>query len=967
MLRNIKRVARKELTGFFSSPVAYIFLGVFLLVTLFVFFWADTFFARNIADVRPLFEWMPLLLIFLVAAITMRMWSEERRMGTIEYLLTLPVSPFQYLVGKFLAALALVALALLLTLPLPFTVAAIGPLDWGPVWGGYLAVLFLGAAYISIGLFLSARSDNQIVSLISTVLVCGLFYLLGSNLLTSFFGNRGAEFLKLLGSGSRFDSIARGVIDLRDLYYYLSLVGVFFTLTLYSLERLRWDRHPAEQSAIRRHRYWGVLTLLLAANLLTGNLWLEKIGSARIDLTQGKIYSISPATKQYLAQLHEPLLLRGYFSAKTHPLLAPLVPRLRDLIREYQLAGNGKVRAEFIDPQQSPDLEAEANQKYGIKPVPFQVADRYQTALVNSYFQILVQYGDQYQVLDFRDLIDVKQRGETGIDVELRNPEYELTRSIKKVMYGFRGGGDLLSSLAQPLTLNGYISADSRLPQFLQKFKHDVQALAEELQKKADGKLKVQFREPETDGGALAKKIESDYGFQPMQAGLLDPNRFYFYLTLDDGEQTVQVPLPEDFTKAAMQQSFDAALKRFSSGYLKTVALAVPKSNPYMAQFGMAGAGGQEFHALRDQLEANHNVRDVDLNQGTVSDKADILVVAAPGDLNDKGLFAVDQFLMKGGTVVLATSPFKVNLSRDNLAASKDPNKLLDWLKYYGLSMAERMVLDERNQPFPVPVSRNVGGFTVQELRMIPYPYFIDLRDSGLNPQVPVTAGLDHVLFNWASPIQIDDKLNQQRKTTWLMKSSPDAWTSDATDLVPSFTDYGSQGFATGDDRGEKLLGVAVEGRFNSYFQGKDSPLLQPPDKGGAQAKQEPAKTSPQVAGVIDRSPESARIILFGSSDFLSDQTLQLAASVSGQHDIGALQLIDNSLDWALEDPGLLSIRGRGHYARTLVPLTHQAQVGLESFNYGLSLLGLLLVFIGYKLNTRRTRAHYQQILEGRA
>jgi ABC-2 type transport system permease protein len=968
MLRNPLRVARKELAGFFSSPVAYIFLGAFLAVTLFVFFWADAFFARNIADVRPLFEWMPLLLIFLVAAVTMRMWSEERRMGTVEYLLTLPVTPLEYLAGKFLAALSLVVLALVLTLPLPLTVSFIGPLDWGPVWGGYLAALFLGAAYISIGLFLSTRSDNQIVSLISTVLVCGLFYLLGSDLLTGFFGNRGAELLKLFGTGSRFDSITRGVIDLRDLYYYLSLIGIFFALTLYSLERLRWDK-GVSGAAAGRHRLWGWMTLLLAVNLLAGNLWLQKIGAARVDLTEGRIYSISPATRQYLAQLREPLLIRGYFSSKTHPLLAPLVPRLRDLIREYQIAGQGKVRAEFVDPQQDPDLEAEANQKYGIRPVPFQVADRYQTALVNSYFQILVQYGDQYQVLGFRDLIEVKERGETGLEVELRNPEYELTRCIKRVMYGFQGGGDLFASLPRPLTLHGYISADARLPKFLQHFKQETRALAGDLQKQSKGRLKAEFQEPEADGGQLARKIEADYGFRPMQASLFDTNPFFFYLTLDDGDQTVPVALPHEFTKEALRQSVDAALKRFSAGYLKTVALALPQEpDPYLARYGMGG-NSKRFSALREQLQANYNIREVDLNQGRVPETADILVLAAPEGLDDKGLFAVDQFLMKGGTVLAVTSPFKVSLSRSGLNADKAPNRLLAWLKHCGIDMDTQMVLDDRSQPFPIPVTRNVGGFTLRELRMIPYPYFLDVRAGGLNAQVPVTAGLDHVMLDWASPIHIDDQQNQGRKVTWLLKSSPQAWTSDAPDLTPRLDSQGHAAFVKGDDRGEKLLGVAVEGTFTSYFQGKDSPLLQPPaedKKAPAQAKPE-AKPQPseQVAGVIEHSPESARIILFASGDFLTDQTLQLAAGASGRHDLGSLQLVTNSLDWALEDAGLLSIRGRGHYARTLVPLSREFQAGVEYLDYGLSLLGLLLVFMIYKLKSRRSRARYLRMLEG--
>jgi ABC-2 type transport system permease protein len=224
------RIAQKEFTGFFSSPVAFIFFGAFLSVSLFVFFWVETFFARNIADVRPLFEWMPVLLVFLVAAVTMRMWAEERRSGTMEFLLTLPVSSLQLVLGKFLACLGLVAIALTLTLPLPITVSLLGPLDWGPVLGGYLAALFLAAAYTAIGLFISALSANQIVSLMVTVAVCGFFYLLGSDSLTALFGNLAAEYLKLLGAGSRFDSITRGVIDLRDLYFYLSLVGVFLTL-----------------------------------------------------------------------------------------------------------------------------------------------------------------------------------------------------------------------------------------------------------------------------------------------------------------------------------------------------------------------------------------------------------------------------------------------------------------------------------------------------------------------------------------------------------------------------------------------------------------------------------------------------------------------------------------------------------------------------------------------------------------
>ncbi len=347
--RGVFRIARKELAAYFSSPAAFIFIGVFLAALLFIFFWVDRFFARNIADVRPLFEWMPILLIFLVSAMTMRMWSEERRAGTLEFLLTAPVHTVDLVTGKFLACLALVAIALALTLLLPITVAILGPLDWGPVAGGYIATLALASAYISIGLFVSSRTDNQIVSLIVTSLICGAFYVAGSESLTSLFGNSGSEFLRLLGSGSRFDSIARGVIDLRDIYYYLSIFGVFLVLNLYSLESLRWSA----QGQSKKHSQWRLAVALAAANLIAGNFWLGQLTWARADLTEGAVYSISSETESYLRQVQEPLLIRGYFSAQTHPLLAPLVPRIRDLLKEYEIAGHGQVRVEFIDPQKS--------------------------------------------------------------------------------------------------------------------------------------------------------------------------------------------------------------------------------------------------------------------------------------------------------------------------------------------------------------------------------------------------------------------------------------------------------------------------------------------------------------------------------------------------------------------------------------------------------------------------------------
>ncbi|MCK5797363.1 MAG: ABC transporter permease subunit, partial [Deltaproteobacteria bacterium] len=185
-MKQLLSIAKKELRTYFVSPVALIFLASFLVAVLFAFFWGETFFRRNVADARPLFEWLPLLLIPLTAALTMRLWSDEERGGTLELLLTMPVPISRLVIGKFLAGLVLVAIALLLTLGLPITVSFLGDLDWGPVFGGYLAALLVASAYLAIGLSISSATSNAVVALLLTGISTGALYLVGSESVLAF-------------------------------------------------------------------------------------------------------------------------------------------------------------------------------------------------------------------------------------------------------------------------------------------------------------------------------------------------------------------------------------------------------------------------------------------------------------------------------------------------------------------------------------------------------------------------------------------------------------------------------------------------------------------------------------------------------------------------------------------------------------------------------------------------------------
>jgi len=970
MFEGIAAIARKELGQFFGSPIGYLFLFAYLGVTLFVFFWGEAFFARNIADVRPMFEWLPILLIFLSAALTMRMWSDERRSGTLEFVITVPTSAWHFVTGKFLACWALLVLALAMTLPLAITVGIIGELDWGPVFAGYLAAALLGAAYIAVGVYVSSQTDNQIVALILATFVCGALYLVGSPAVVQLFSNEVGEVLRGFGAGARFESITRGVLDFRDLYYYATIAAVFLALNVYVVERHGW----AADGDQARHRRAQRVTALVALNVLAANVWLAGVGFLRWDMTEGNQYSISDATRAYLAQLKEPLLVRGYFSAKTHPLLAPLAPRLKDLLREYEVAADGKLRLELVDPADDPAAEDEANTKYGIRPVPFQVADRYQASLVNSYFDVLIQYGDQYETLGFRDFIEVKVQGEADLDVRLRNPEYDLTRGIKKVLYGFQGGGNIFDSVTRPVTFTGYISSDDRLPTALASLKADLAGVLEELDAEAQGKFSAEVVDPETGDGSLAAEIQERYGFAPMAASLFDANTFYFYLTLSDGETMVPTPIPHTLDPVGLKRGIEEGLKRFADGLLQTVALHAPEPpNPYMQQ-QMPTPQGNQFQELRGFLGADFDVEDAALAGSAIATDAAVLLLLGAEALDERQVFAIDQFLMRGGTVVLLAGAYDVNLAGQYLSASPTNTGLDEWLAHHGVTIDDALVMDPLNAAFPVPVRRQVGGFTFQEIVMLDYPYFVDVRDAGLNADIAAVAELPQVTVPWGSPVEVDEEANATRSVTTLLSSSGASWRSASTEVMPRIGETGLAAFTPDGPVGASALAVMIEGRFDSFFE--ESPLLAAEEDTEEEAQADENKDADEdttadssdfgeIGTVIARSPESARLIVAGSSALVADQTLRMMGSADGTVYTNSIQLVANLVDWAVEDQSLLTIRSRGHFNRTLPSMPEDRQRVWEYINYGVAALAVFGAFgVHAQRRSQRRQAQAQWLGE---
>jgi ABC-2 type transport system permease protein len=239
-LRNIRAIFAREFVGYFTTPVAYVFLIVFLALAGALTFYIGNFFDRNQADLESFFTFHPWLYLFLIPAISMRLWAEERKSGTVELLLTLPVSLWDAVLGKFLAAWVFAGVALVLTFPFWLTVNDLGEPDNGAVLAGYIGSFLMAGAYLAIGSCLSASTKNQVIAFVLAAAICFLFTLGGTNIVlglaSSLLPSGMVELIASFSFLNHFDQIKKGVIDLRDLIFFISVMGVFLFATTLVLD-----------------------------------------------------------------------------------------------------------------------------------------------------------------------------------------------------------------------------------------------------------------------------------------------------------------------------------------------------------------------------------------------------------------------------------------------------------------------------------------------------------------------------------------------------------------------------------------------------------------------------------------------------------------------------------------------------------------------------------------------------------
>jgi ABC-type uncharacterized transport system involved in gliding motility auxiliary subunit/ABC-type transport system involved in multi-copper enzyme maturation permease subunit len=308
-MRNFVTIFKREFTAYFNTPTAYIYLIVFLLMTCGLFMWL--FFLSREATMRPFFFIMPFFLTVFIPAIAMRLWSEERKLGTLALLMSFPMPSRTLVMGKFTASLFFYFIALLGTSFVAIMLFLVGEPDIGTIIGGYLGSLLLGSLFLAIGIFISAFFRDQIVTLILGIVICFSIYMMGTDFVTIFVdgwvNGLGAFLRNSLGAADHFSSFERGIIDLKGVFYFLSFTFILLILNTYTLE---------SKIKLKGGGRFAISVLFLLSIGVVSNLVLSEMRLPRWDLTQGRIYTISDATVRIISRLKAPVEVNYYVSPR---------------------------------------------------------------------------------------------------------------------------------------------------------------------------------------------------------------------------------------------------------------------------------------------------------------------------------------------------------------------------------------------------------------------------------------------------------------------------------------------------------------------------------------------------------------------------------------------------------------------------------------------------------------------------
>ncbi len=390
-MKAIWTIARRELRSMFDQPTGYILLVVFVALNDFLFFRSALL--MGVASLRPMLEILPWMLLMFVPAVTMRALAEDVRAGTIEVVLSQPVTELEVVLGKYLGQVLFIWLGLALTVPIPLGLSLGADLPAGVMIAQYAGAALLAAAFAAIGLWASSLGRNQVTAFIVGVAVMFVFLMIGLGPVLMGAPAAIGALLARMAVLAHFASIARGVIDLRDVIYFVSLAAAFLVLAYSAL----MSRKLAPRGRALARLRMG--TVMLVLTVIVVNLFGRRIGG-RLDLTPGKAYTLSPATKAILANLPDRVTIRFFVSDDN--ALPPEVTldkrNVDDLLADFRSAGSGNVRLVVLDPADDPAIAEEA-QSLGVPAVQFSVSRKSEFEVKEGYFGLAVQYADQHETI----------------------------------------------------------------------------------------------------------------------------------------------------------------------------------------------------------------------------------------------------------------------------------------------------------------------------------------------------------------------------------------------------------------------------------------------------------------------------------------------------------------------------------------------------------------------------------------
>ncbi|KPK78491.1 MAG: hypothetical protein AMS25_14980, partial [Gemmatimonas sp. SM23_52] len=383
-MRNLWTIVRKELRNYFDHPTAYILLVVFLVINFFFYFRSAFLLAE--ASVRPLFDLLPWILLFFIPAATMGALAEERRHGTLEVTLSHPIREHQFMLGKYFGNLLFIAIALAGTLLVPILLLLGGMPDFGVIVAQYIGSLLLAAGMAAVGIAASALTRNQITAFIVGTAVIFLFILTGTELVQIGLPGWLAGPVGQLAILTHFTNVARGVIDLRDVVYFVAFAAAFLALGYWLLLRDRLSHG----SRLYRNLRLGTATIVAIA--VVANLFGSHI-PGRLDLTAEKLYTLSPGTRAILGDLDDVVTISLFVSRELPVQVQPLERDVRDVLRDFERYGRGNIQIVRKHPDQSDEVRRES-QQLGITPVQFNVVRREELQLKQGWLGLAVQYAD---------------------------------------------------------------------------------------------------------------------------------------------------------------------------------------------------------------------------------------------------------------------------------------------------------------------------------------------------------------------------------------------------------------------------------------------------------------------------------------------------------------------------------------------------------------------------------------------